>query len=79
MVVAQSRMKAKQGRLSEAEADARRALLARLKDQGKYNAAIPFYIVGLANCLVEQGRYAEAEKLVRVALEINRAVGVAGD
>ena len=79
MVVGQSRMKAKQGRLSEAEADARRALLARLKEQGKYNATTPFYIVALANCLVEQGRYAEAEKLVRVALEINRTVGVAGD
>ncbi|HXX08234.1 MAG TPA: CHAT domain-containing protein [Pseudolabrys sp.] len=79
MVVGQSRMKAKQGRLAEAEADARRALLARLKDQGKYNAATPFYINGLANCLVEQGRYAEAEKLVRVALEIYRTVGVAGD
>jgi CHAT domain-containing protein/tetratricopeptide (TPR) repeat protein len=79
MVVGQSRMKVRQGRLAEAEADARRALLARLKDQGKYNASTPFYITGLANCLVEQGRYAEAERLVRVALEINRAVGVAGD
>jgi CHAT domain-containing protein len=79
MVVGQSRMKAKQGRLAEAEADARRALLSRLKDQGKYNASTPFYINGLANCLVEQGRYAEAEKLVRVSLEIDRTVGVASD
>ena len=79
MVVGQSRMKVRQGRLAEAEADARRALLARLKDQGKYNASTPFYITELANCLVEQGRYAEAERLVRVALEINRVVGVAGD
>ena len=38
MIVGQARMKSKQGRLAEAEADARRALLARLKDQGKYNA-----------------------------------------
>ena len=79
LVVAQSRMKAKQGRLAEAEADARRALLARLKDQGKYNAVTSFYITGLANTLVEQGRYAEAEKLARVALDITRAVGVAED
>ena len=76
MVVGQSRMKVRQGRLAEAEADARRALLAQLKDQGKYNASTPYYVTGLANCLVEQGRYAEAEKLVRVALEINRTVGV---
>jgi Flp pilus assembly protein TadD len=64
MVIGQSRMKVRQGRLAEAEADARRALLARLKDQGKYNASTPFYITGLANCLVEQGRYAEAEPLL---------------
>ena len=79
MIVGQARMKLKQGRLAEAEADARRALLARLKDQGKYNASTPFYITGLANCLVEQGRYVEAEKLIRVALEIHRAVGVTND
>ena len=30
-------MKAKQGRLAEAEVDARSALQSRLKDQGKYN------------------------------------------
>ena len=80
MVVGQARMKARQGRLAEAEADARRALLSRLKDQGKYNAATPFYITGLANCLVEQGRYAEAEKLLRVLRSRSTAaVGVAND
>jgi CHAT domain-containing protein len=76
MVVDQARMKAKQGRLAEAEADARRALLSRLKDQGKYNPATPLYIAGLANTLVEQGRYSEAEKLMRVTLEINRVIGI---
>ena len=79
LVLGLSRMKAKQGRLAEAEADARRALLARLKDQGKYNTATTNYIMGLANTLVEQGRYSEAEKLARVSLEISRAVGVAED
>ncbi len=74
-----ARMEAKQGRLAEAEADARRALLARLKDQGKYNPVTPIFIGGLSNILIEQGRYAEAEKLTLVALEINRAVGVADD
>ncbi len=79
MVLAQARMKARQGRLAEAEAEARRALLARLKDQGKYNAATPRFITGLADILVEQGRYEEAEKLARVAIEINRTIGIAED
>jgi tetratricopeptide (TPR) repeat protein len=79
MVLNQGRMKARQGRLAEAEADARRALLARLKDQGKYHPTTPHYITGLASILVEQGRYEEAEKLTRVAIEISRRVGVADD
>jgi CHAT domain-containing protein/tetratricopeptide (TPR) repeat protein len=79
MVLAQARMKARQGRFAEAEADARRALLARLKDQGKYNPLTPRYIMGLADILVEEGRYPEAEKLLRAAIEINQTVGLAED
>ena len=79
MVLGQARMKARQGRLAEAEADARRALLARLKDQGKYNPLTIHLVMGFADILVEQGRYREAEKLVRVALEINQTVGIADD
>ncbi|MEH2523300.1 CHAT domain-containing protein [Bradyrhizobium sp. AZCC 2176] len=76
-VLSQARMKARQGRLAEAEVDARRALLAQLKNQGKYNAPTPRFVAGLADILVEQGRYAEAEQLARVSLEISRTVGVA--
>jgi CHAT domain-containing protein len=79
MVIGQARSKAKQGRLAEAEVDARRALLARLKDQGKYNVTTPRYMTGLISALVEQGRYAEAEQLLRVAIDINRTLGVAED
>ena len=78
-VLNQARMKAKQGRLAEAEVDARRALLSRLKDTGKYNPVTPRYVMGLASVLVDQGRYDEAEKLGRVALEINKTVGVPDD
>jgi CHAT domain-containing protein/tetratricopeptide (TPR) repeat protein len=78
-VLNQARMKARQGRLAEAEADARRALLSRLKDTGKYNALTPRYVMGLAGILVEQGRYAEAEQLARVALDINHTIGIAAD
>ena len=76
LILAQARMKAKQGRLAEAEADARRALLSRLKDQGKYHPQTPTYLTGLADILVEQGRYEEAERLLRISLEINQRVGV---
>ena len=74
-----ARMKAKQGRLAEAEVDARRALLSRLKDQGKYNPQTTRFVTGLASVLVEQGRYVDAEKLVRTALEIQRTVGIPDD
>lgn len=79
MVLNQARMKARQGRLAEAEVDARRALLSRLKDTGKYNPVTPRFVIGLASILVDQGRYDEAEKLGRVALEINKTVGVPED
>jgi CHAT domain-containing protein len=78
-VSSQSRMKARQGRYAEAEVDARRALLSRLKDTGKYSPVTPRYVSGLAGILVEEGRYDEAERLVRVALDINQTVGIADD
>ena len=79
MVTGQARMKAKQGRLAEAEADARRALLSRLKDEGKYSPATTTYIGTLAAILVDEGRYPDAELLMRTAIDINRTVGVAED
>ena len=44
-----ARMKAKQGRLAEAEVDARRVLLSRLKEQGKYNPLTTKFVTGLAS------------------------------
>jgi CHAT domain-containing protein len=79
LVLSQARVKVRQGRLAEAEADARRALLARLKAQGKYSPTTPKFIMGLVAALVEEGRYEDSEKLVRVALEINHALGIADD
>ena len=75
-LAAEGSMKAKQGRLLEAEADVRRALLNRLKDTGKYAPTSPLFIRGLAGVLSAQGRHAEAEKLVRTAIDIYRAIGV---
>ena len=78
-VLSQARMKARQGRLAEAEVDARRAMLSRLKDTGKYNPVTPRFVMGLASILIEEGRYKEAEQLARVAIEINQTVGVPDD
>jgi CHAT domain-containing protein len=74
-----TRMKAKQGRLAEAEVDARAVLLSRLKEQGKYNPFTTKYVLGLANVLIDQGRYADAEKLIRSALGIQRTIGIGDD
>ncbi len=76
-LLAVARNESRQGRQSEAEADARRALLEILKAQGKYSPATPHFIVGLAVILVEQGRYQEAEKLGRSALDVQRTLGIA--
>jgi tetratricopeptide (TPR) repeat protein len=73
--LAVANVEAKQGRLSEAEADARKALLGMLGHQGKYNPESPRFIIGLAGILVDQGRYDEAEKLARSALEVERNAG----
>lgn len=69
----------KQGRLGEAEAEARRALLESLKLTGKYHTSMPPFVLGLADILIEQGRHEEAESLVRAAVEIQQSLGVAPD
>ncbi len=79
LALSQARMKARQGRLAEAEADARRALLSRLKATGKYTPASARFIMGLSDILVEQGRYAEAESLTRAAIEVVENIGFAPD
>ncbi len=79
MIAAQGRMKARQGRIAEGEADVRRALLSRLKATGKYNLTTANYIGFLSNLLVEQGRFAEAEQLSRRQIEIQETLGVPKD
>jgi CHAT domain-containing protein len=54
-------------------------LLSVLAQQGKYAPATPSFIVGLAGILVEQGRYQEAEKLARAALDVDRILGIGDD
>lgn len=70
---------ARQGSLSDAEADARRALIEILKSRGEYNFATPDFIVGLSGILVDEGRYTDAETLARAALAVQQKIGVAAD
>ena len=67
--------KGRQGRLVEAEADIRRALLSRLSTVGKYHADTAQISGFLANLLSEQARFTEAEQLARTAVEIHRSLG----
>ena len=76
LLLSAARMKAKQGRLAEAEVDARAILLNRLKEQGKYNPYTTKFVVGLAGIMVDQGRYSEADGLLRSALDIQRTIGI---
>ena len=74
-----ARSEAQEARLSEAETDARRALLEILYQLGKYNPGTPRFIQGLAYILVQQGRYPEAEQLTRSALDVQRTLGIGDD
>ncbi len=71
------RAEAREGKMAEGEADVRRALLNRLQVTGKYHLGTSEFIGELANSLVEQGRYAEAEKLVRSQIDILQTFSVA--
>ncbi len=74
-----ARVKAQQNRLSEAEADMRRALLEMLKKRAS-TIRQPSALSGVWQLvLVEQGRYAEAEQLIRSALDIQRTLGIGDD
>ncbi len=75
-LLAAARVKSRQGNHSEAEADARRAMLSTLKNVGKYHPQTPHFIIVLADILVEQGRYQEAEKLLLAALDVQRKIGL---
>ncbi len=74
-VVRLGRVKALQGRVTEAEADVRRSLLAQLAEGGKYHPAALNIVSQLANILLQQGRYSEAEKLARTTVETLRFIG----
>jgi CHAT domain-containing protein len=79
LIASGGRVKARQGRFAEGEADARQALLNRLSLVGKYNLTTTRTIPYLSAILIEEGRYTEAEKLTRAAIEIYLAIGASND
>ncbi|MBU0986048.1 MAG: CHAT domain-containing protein, partial [Proteobacteria bacterium] len=69
----------RQGRLIDAEIEARRAVQGALQSHGRYSAHTAWMIAKLDKVIFEQGRYAEAETLARANLDICRRAGTAAD
>ncbi len=75
----EGRVKVKQGRVGEGEADVRRALLSRLSKSGKFHADTAGILSVFVYVIQEQGRYAEAEQLQREVVDIYRGLGYGDD
>jgi CHAT domain-containing protein/tetratricopeptide (TPR) repeat protein len=67
----------RQGRLLEAENEARRALLGALSKSGRYSAHTGWVLGSVVQVILEQGRYAEAETLARARIDIYEQIGAA--
>ena len=72
-------MKIQQDRALEAEVDIRDALLRRLQRLGKYHEETGLAVSGLAFAMMGEGRYDDADRLTRAALDIYRTVGFRED
>jgi CHAT domain-containing protein len=75
----EGRVKVKQGRVGEGEADVRRSLLSRLSKSGKFHADTAGILSVLVYAIQEQGRYQEAEQLQREVIDIYRGMGYVAD
>lgn len=78
LTAAAGRMKMRQGRIMEGEADMRRALVASLDRVGKHNVVTLRLLGQLATVIMAQGRFEEAEQLVGAARQIRHRMGSAG-
>ena len=67
-----SRVLRRQGRLVEAEIEARKALTKILRRLGRYSQDTAYMLRRLAEAIDAQGRYAEAGKLTRAVIDIYR-------
>jgi len=66
----------REGRPTEAEFEARQALLSQLNFHGRYSVDTVAMVTALGNVLSEQGRFKEAEKLARTALDTDQSLGI---
>jgi CHAT domain-containing protein len=71
----EGRVKVRQGRVGEGEADVRRALLSRLGKSGKYHVDTAGVLGVLVFVVQEQGRYQDAEQLQRQVIDIYAGLG----
>ena len=74
-----SRVLRRQGRLVEAEIEARKALTKILRRLGRYSQDTAYMLRRLAEAIDAQGRYAEAGKLTRAVIDIYRQTGTPED
>ena len=74
-----ARVLVRQGRLMEAEKEARAALLLALSKRGRYSIHTAAMLGVLGNVVSEQGRQAEAERLLRAAIDIYQETGSPAD
>jgi len=79
MAARAARVKARNGQLTEAEIDVRRALTGWLKLSGKYDLNTARIVRVFSMILLEQGRFAEAEKFARAVIEIYEGLGAERD
>ena len=79
MLAFEGRAKARQGRVTEGEADVRRALIGRLTAAGKYHGDTAGILAILCWVLGEQGRQQEAEKIAIEIEGIYRQLGQPDD
>ncbi len=75
MLALEGRVKVKQGRVGEGEADVRRALLNRLSKSGKFHVDTAGVLNVLVYVVQEQGRYQDAEQLQREVIDIYQGLG----
>jgi CHAT domain-containing protein len=74
-----ARILIRQGRLLEAESEARQAALGALAKRGRYSPHTAWMLRSLVWVLLEQGRYREAETLARAVIDIFEKTETAPD